>query len=58
MENKTPEQHHDDLMAEIEYELREYGPRSLAALIATILEDDGGAWTRYAPKFRAIEEGK
>ncbi len=55
----TPEQHADRLREEIEYDLAHYGPRSIAAMVATILEENHGeAWGRYAPLFRRIEDGE
>lgn len=35
---RTPEQHHTDLMTEIDYEIDTYGPESLADMVAAMLE--------------------
>lgn len=37
---KTPEQHHNDLIEALTYELAHYGPQSLAEIIANLIEVD------------------
>jgi hypothetical protein len=54
---RTSEEHHNKLVDELLYELQTYGPRSVAAVVATLLESDDtpAAWAHFARLFRAIE---
>ncbi len=55
---RTPEDHADALMTEIEYELNRWGVESLAAVCATMLENEDAIpeWRTAARAFRRIEE--
>lgn len=53
---KTHEQHHDELIAAITYELDTYGPASLADVITTLIDDRANALRHETHDLHAAKE--